>query len=105
MARSNRSTTSSSRRSTSTRKTASNNTGSVSTPAPRPPRAPRTEKVYNTTRKLTNYTFMYQRDRVSRQAGSSGLAIAANSGGETMMMTLQEARSLYNFLHNALNNN
>ena len=102
MARSNRSTTSSSRRSTSTRKSVSRAAPVASTPAPR---ATNTEKIYNTTRKLTNYTFMYQRDRVSRTAGSSGLAIAANSNGETMMMTLQEAKSLYNFLHNALNNN
>lgn len=100
MARSNRSTTSSSRR--SARKESSPVVSIPSTPTPR---APRVEKVYNTTRKITNYTFMYQRDRVSRQAGSSGLAIADNSGGETIMMTLQEAKSLYNFLHNALNNN
>lgn len=90
MARSNRSTSSSSRR--NARNTASTTTSTG-------------EKVYNRTRKITNYTFMYQRDRVSRQAGSSGFAIASNADDSTLMMTLQEAKSLYNFLHNALNNN
>ena len=53
-------------------------------------------------RSITNYTFTYQRDRVSRRAGSSYLNIAPRGTGTTVTMTLQEARSLYNFLEAAL---
>ncbi len=53
-------------------------------------------------RSITNYTFTYQRDRVSRRAGSSYLNIAPRGDGSPVTMTLQEARSLYNFLEAAL---
>lgn len=55
-------------------------------------------------RSIKNYTFEYQRDQVSRQAGSSYFRLESNaSNGEVIEMSLQEAKSLYNFLDNALN--
>ena len=54
-------------------------------------------------RSITNYTFDYRRDRVSRRAGSSYFQIEGTNSGESVTMTLQEAQSLYRFLHNALN--
>ena len=83
----------------STRTTTTNNsrnaTPTVTTPGS-------TEKVVRTTHKTQNYRFEYQRDRLSRRAGSSYFNVATADGTE-FNMSLSEARSLYNFLNKALN--
>lgn len=61
------------------------------------------ERVVRRTRSLTNYKFEYARDRVSRTAGSSYLRINSSDGDTQLEMSLQEARSLYNFLNSAIN--
>lgn len=63
--------------------------------------APSREAVVHESRDITRYTFEYQRDRVSRRAGSSYFRVEGESG-EGVEMTLQEAQSLYNFLGKAL---
>lgn len=79
-------------RSTSTR----NTTSTTSTPAPT------REEAVRGRREITRYSFEYQRDRVSRKAGSSYFRVAGENGNG-VEMTLQEAQSLYNFLGKMLN--
>jgi len=83
----------------STRNTTTNNsrnaTPTVTTPEP-------AKKFVRTTHKTQNYRFEYQRDRLSRRAGSSYFNVATADGTE-LNMSLSEARSLYNFLDKALN--
>jgi hypothetical protein len=64
--------------------------------------APSREAVVHESRDITRYTFEYQRDRVSRRAGSSYFRVEGTTSDEGLEMTLQEAQSLYNFLGKAL---
>ena len=62
----------------------------------------REETPVRSRRNITYYTFDYQRDRVSRRAGSSYFQIAGRNGvDQKVTMTLQEAQSLYRFLQGA----
>ena len=54
-------------------------------------------------RNLKYFRFAYQRDDVSREAGASYVAITDRNSNTPITMSLQEARSLYNFLSTALN--
>lgn len=87
--------------SSSTRKSNTRNARKTSTTSTRTP-APVREEMVRATRDITRYTFEYQRDRVSRRAGSSYFRVQGE-GDEGLEMTLQEAQSLYNFLGSALN--
>lgn len=61
------------------------------------------EEMVHAARSIKNYTFEYQRDRISHRAGSCYFRLETNSGdGQPIEMSLQEAQSLYNFLGNAL---
>ena len=54
-------------------------------------------------RNLKYFRFAYQRDDVSHEAGASYVAITDRNSNTPITMSLQEARSLYNFLSTALN--
>jgi hypothetical protein len=53
--------------------------------------------------RIKHYTFRYNLDRVSRKAGSSNLTIASNGDEGALTLSIQEARSLYNFLDRHFN--
>jgi hypothetical protein len=53
--------------------------------------------------RIKHYTFRYNLDRVSRKAGSSNLTIASNGNEGALTLSIQEARSLYNFLDRHFN--
>lgn len=56
--------------------------------------APRTVK-----RSLKHFTFTYNRDDVSHAANANGIVIAERGNtGTTVSLSLQEAKSLYDFL-------
>lgn len=78
------------------------NTRTSRTAAARPVVQERTETPVQKRRTITNYTFDYRRDRVSRRAGSSYFQIEGRNSGDTLTMSLQEAQSLYRFLQGAL---
>ena len=54
-------------------------------------------------RNLKYLNFAYQRDDVSHERGASYVAITDRNSNTPITMSLQEARSLYNFLSTALN--
>jgi hypothetical protein len=76
-------------------KSAKTSTSSTRTPAPA------REAVVRSKRDISRYSFEYQRDRVSRQAGASYFRVNGEDG-ESLDMSLQEAQSLYNFLGSVL---
>ena len=84
-------TSSTSRSNRGTRETSRQESNTVADPS----------NVENRTHRITNYTFNYHRNRTARKAGSTGFSI--DSSGGSVNMTLQEARSLYNFLNSVLN--
>ena len=51
-------------------------------------------------RRLRYYTFQYNRDDVTHGRGSNSVRITDRSYNGSVELTLQEARSLYNFLQN-----
>ena len=53
-------------------------------------------------RNLKYFNFAYQRDDVSHGRGASYVAITDRTSNTPITMSLQEARSLYNFLGDAL---
>ena len=53
-------------------------------------------------RNLKYFNFSYQRDDVSHERNASYVAITDRQSGTPITMSLQEARSLYNFLEAAL---
>ncbi len=52
----------------------------------------------SSSRRLRYYTFQYNRDDVTRGRGSNSVRITDRSSNGSLELTLQEARSLYNFL-------
>ena len=58
-----------------------------------------TPRVSSARRNLKYFTFTYNRDDVSHAANSNGIVIAERgNSGTTVSLTVQEAKSLYEFL-------
>ena len=58
-----------------------------------------TPRVSTTRRNLKYFTFTYNRDDVSHAANANGVVIAEKGNtGSTLSLSLQEAKSLYDFL-------
>lgn len=83
-------------RSTSTRRTTRTTRTSRSTrPSSGSSRTPRTSARRN----LKYFTFQYSRDDVSHTRNANNVTIVdRNKGGATVSLSLQEAKSLYDFL-------
>jgi len=56
----------------------------------------------SSSRRLRHYTFQYNRDDIARGRGSNSVRITDRTSNGSVELTLQEARSLYNFLQNQL---
>ena len=81
----------------------STNTG-TSTRVPATP-ASRNSVPANTvrsSRRLKHYTFRFSRNDTAHAAGLNGVWIEAKDGDTSFNLSLQEARSLYNFLSETL---
>jgi hypothetical protein len=96
MSRSNSRTTRRTRTSRTSPTTDSSPARSVSTGS----RATRTDRVrrVSDSRRLRYYTFQYNRDDVTHGRGSNSVRITDRASNGTVELTLQEARSLFNFL-------
>lgn len=58
-----------------------------------------TPRVSNARRNLKYFTFQYNRDDVSHAANANGIVIVDKlNSGTTVSLSLQEAKSLYDFL-------
>lgn len=91
MSRSNRTNSSNTTRSTARRSTRRN-----SSPAPTAGTGDRRREA--SSRELRYYTFQYNRDDKAHGKGSNSVRITDRASNGSLELTLQEARSLYNFL-------
>jgi hypothetical protein len=100
MSRSNSRTTRRSSRRASSPATDSSSSSSARTVAATPARRASSSDVRRATdsRRLRYYTFQYNRDDVTHGRGSNSVRITDRASNGTVELTLQEARSLFNFL-------
>ena len=82
--------------------TKSNTSRNQNRQASRPTAGTGDRRRESSTRSLRYYTFQYNRDDIARGRGSNRVRITDRTSNGSVELTLQEARSLYNFLQSQL---